>query len=207
MEALKANRGFRDTKGATLSVDPETKRFELSQYAALEDLDPDRLVAMVEDFATTLTTVRGKLNGISQAKWDMRRMLGDLGHDVESSVFTICDTFRFLRGFLVRGARMCYTMNHLIETSESHGGNMTTVTIHAEDAFATALRAYADRLGKSVNQAVKDLLSPVLGLHRDNASERVNQWKAVYGCIPKKEADFVRKAIAAQHVIDEEMWK
>jgi len=28
---------------------------------------------------------------ISQAKWDQRRMLGDLGHDVESSVFTICD--------------------------------------------------------------------------------------------------------------------
>ena len=27
----------------------------------------------------------------SQAKWDMRRMLGDLGHDVLSSVFTICD--------------------------------------------------------------------------------------------------------------------
>lgn len=27
----------------------------------------------------------------SQAKWDMRRMLGDLGHDVVSSVFTICD--------------------------------------------------------------------------------------------------------------------
>ena len=25
----------------------------------------------------------------SQAKWDMRRMLGDLGHDIESSVFTI----------------------------------------------------------------------------------------------------------------------
>ena len=28
---------------------------------------------------------------ISQAKWDVRRMLGDLGHDVESAVFTICD--------------------------------------------------------------------------------------------------------------------
>ncbi len=27
----------------------------------------------------------------SQAKWDLRRMLGDLGHDVESAVFTICD--------------------------------------------------------------------------------------------------------------------
>lgn len=84
---------------------------------------------------------------------------------------------------------------------------MTTVTIHAEDAFATALREYAGRLGKSVNQAVKDLLSPILGLHRDNAPVRVNQWKAVYGCIPKKEADFIRKAIAEQHVIDEEMWR
>ena len=84
---------------------------------------------------------------------------------------------------------------------------MTTVTIHAEDPCATALRACADRLGKSVNQAVKDLLSPVLGLHSCNSSNRVNQWKAVYGCIPKKEADFVRKAIAAQHTIDEEMWK
>ena len=31
-------------------------------------------------------------------------------------------------------------MNHLIETKESYGGNMTTVTIHAEDAFAAALR-------------------------------------------------------------------
>ena len=27
----------------------------------------------------------------SQAKWDLRRMLGDLGQDVESAVFTICD--------------------------------------------------------------------------------------------------------------------
>lgn len=28
---------------------------------------------------------------ISQAKWNLRRMLGDLGHDVKSSVFTVCD--------------------------------------------------------------------------------------------------------------------
>ena len=85
---------------------------------------------------------------------------------------------------------------------------MTTVTIHAEDAFATALREYANRLGKSVNQAVKDLLSPVLGLCcKADAFDRANRWKAVYGCIPKREADSVRKAIAAQHSIDEEMWR
>ena len=57
-------------------MDPETKRFELSQYAALEDLDPDRLVAMVEDFATTLTTVRGKLNGTSLADADGENLSG-----------------------------------------------------------------------------------------------------------------------------------
>jgi len=28
---------------------------------------------------------------LSQAKWDLRRMLGDLGHDVETSLFTIID--------------------------------------------------------------------------------------------------------------------
>ena len=30
-------------------------------------------------------------NELSQAKWDLRRMLGDLGHDVRSSLFTIID--------------------------------------------------------------------------------------------------------------------
>ena len=84
---------------------------------------------------------------------------------------------------------------------------MTTVTIHADDSFATALREYADRLGKSVNQAVKDLLSPVLGLCKADASDRVNRWKTVYGCIPKREADVVRKAIAAHLSIGEEMWR
>lgn len=28
---------------------------------------------------------------LSQAKWDVRRMLGDLGHDIETSIFTIID--------------------------------------------------------------------------------------------------------------------
>ena len=63
LEALKANRGFRDTKGSTLSVDPETNRFELSRYAFLEGLDPDRFVAIIEDFATALVDVRAKIEG------------------------------------------------------------------------------------------------------------------------------------------------
>ena len=63
LEALKANRGFRDTKGSTLSVNPETNRFELSRYAFLEGLDPDRFVAIIEDFATALVDVRAKIEG------------------------------------------------------------------------------------------------------------------------------------------------
>ena len=76
LEALSANRGFKDTKGATLSVDPETRRFELSQYSALEDLDPDKFVAMVEDFATTLVHVREKLDGASLAGADGESLTG-----------------------------------------------------------------------------------------------------------------------------------
>ena len=33
------------------------------------------------------------------------------------------------------------------------------------------------------------------------------QLESVYGSVSKEEADFVRKSIAEQHVIDEEMWK
>ena len=35
---------------------------------------------------------------ISQAKWDMRRMLGDYVHEIPSSVFTICDYYHPGRG-------------------------------------------------------------------------------------------------------------
>ena len=61
LAALEANKGFKDTSGATLSVDPETHRFELSRYAFLEDLDPDKFIEIVEKFATTLVAVREKL--------------------------------------------------------------------------------------------------------------------------------------------------
>lgn len=78
LEALKANRGFRDTKGSTLSVDPETKRFELSRYAFLEGLDPDKFVAIIEDFATALVDVRARLEGASldQSPGDAAASLG-----------------------------------------------------------------------------------------------------------------------------------
>ena len=61
LAALEANKGFKDTKGATLSVDAETNRFELSQYAFLENLEPDAFVAMIERFAASLVGLREKI--------------------------------------------------------------------------------------------------------------------------------------------------
>ena len=61
LAALESNKGFKDTNGATLSVDPETRRFELSRYAFLEYLNPDTFIEMIEQFATTLVSVREKL--------------------------------------------------------------------------------------------------------------------------------------------------
>jgi hypothetical protein len=79
------------------------------------EFNPDKSYTNVEDLKATLarystkarmrqgengcpseTTTKFALSNhpwteASQAKWDLRRMLGDLGHDVESSIFTICD--------------------------------------------------------------------------------------------------------------------
>lgn len=37
---------------------------------------------------------------------------------------------------------------------------MNTMTIHADDAYAMALRAYAERIGKSISQTVQILTAP-----------------------------------------------
>lgn len=78
LEALKANRGFKGTKGSTLSVDPETKRFALTRYAILKDLTPDKLVAIVENFATALVDLRERLDG-ANLSGDLEQVSESLG--------------------------------------------------------------------------------------------------------------------------------
>ena len=80
LEALKANCGFKGTKGSTLSVDPETMRFELTRYAVLEDLDPEKFIAIVEDFATALVNLRDRLDG-AHLSGDAEQMAESLGMD------------------------------------------------------------------------------------------------------------------------------
>ena len=66
------------------------------QKAVLAKYNPKAKLRQGENGCPSEMATKFALSGIpwseySQAKWDMRRMLGDLGHDVESSVFTICD--------------------------------------------------------------------------------------------------------------------
>lgn len=79
---------------------------------------------------------------------------------------------------------------------------MMTMTIHADDAFAEALRAHASSSGKSVNQTVKDLLAPILGLVKKHKGNADNSFMKFCGVLPKDAAADMNKAIKAQRKID-----
>ena len=84
---------------------------------------------------------------------------------------------------------------------------MTTMTIHADDIFAEALRAYARRSRKSINQTVKDLLAPILGIVKKRSGDADNPFMKFCGVLPKGTAADLDKAIANQRRIDPEMWR
>ena len=79
---------------------------------------------------------------------------------------------------------------------------MPTMTIHADDLFAEALREYARRSRKSVNQTVKDLLSPILGIAKKHTDDKDNPFMKFCGVLPKEDGVDIETAINAQRVID-----
>ena len=83
---------------------------------------------------------------------------------------------------------------------------MSTITIHAEDYLAVALREHAERLGKSVNMAAKEILAGALGLvHKPK--RKVPSFMKCAGILSSAAADELRAAQANFSRIDEEMWK
>ena len=76
---------------------PESSYVEVEkQKAVLAKYNPNARMWQGENGCPSEMALKFALSRISwseysQAKWDMRRMLGDLGHDVPSSVYTICD--------------------------------------------------------------------------------------------------------------------
>ena len=85
------------SNGETAEPAPESSYENVEkQKAVLAKYNPKAKLRQGENGCPSEMATRFALSNIpwseySQAKWDMRRMLGDLGHDVESSVFTICD--------------------------------------------------------------------------------------------------------------------
>lgn len=84
---------------------------------------------------------------------------------------------------------------------------MTTMTIHADDDFAAALRTYASECGKSINQTIKDLLAPILGLVNREVVDDDNPFMRFCGILDGKDGKELKKSLAAQRIVDAEMWK
>jgi hypothetical protein len=81
------------------------------------------------------------------------------------------------------------------------------MTIHVDDIFAEALRSRARDMGISVNKAVKEMLSPMLGLAKVEVPESDNPFMKFCGILPKGEGARLRASVAAQRTIDKEMWE
>ena len=84
---------------------------------------------------------------------------------------------------------------------------MTPMTIHADEAFAEALREQAHKSGKSIDQTVKDLLAPILGLVKKKTTDADNPFMKLCGVLPHGAGVEMNKAMNAQRRIDVEMWK
>ena len=72
------------------------------------------------EMATRFALSRIPWSEYSQAKWDMRRMLGDLGHDVESSVFTICDFNHKGREINLKGLLRADARHNLVSVKRAY---------------------------------------------------------------------------------------
>lgn len=83
------------------------------------------------------------------------------------------------------------------------------LTFRAEPDFIEAIRAYADKLGVSVNSALREAIAPVVGFARKTHTPQKARNDLARFCGTLKNVDCtelerVQKAFSA---IDEDMWK
>ena len=83
---------------------------------------------------------------------------------------------------------------------------MSTITIHAEDYIAVALREHADKVGKSVNMAAKEILVAALGLVA-KPKRRTPSFMKCAGMLSHEAAEELRAAQVEFSRVDKEMWR
>lgn len=82
---------------------------------------------------------------------------------------------------------------------------MTTLTLHADDYLADAVRAAADDAGRSINVFLKDLIAASLGL--SGRPRKVPAFMNVKHRLTKKGSLEIRSVQDSFSKVDEDMWK
>ena len=80
---------------------------------------------------------------------------------------------------------------------------MTTMTIHADDYLAEAIRAAADNAGRSINVFLKDIIGSALGV----SGRRPPPFMKVAHRVSAAGARELRSVQGAFSKVDEALWK
>lgn len=83
------------------------------------------------------------------------------------------------------------------------------LTFRAEPRFIDALKAYADELGVSVNNAMKEIIAPVIGLGKKLRTSDAprNDLAKFCGCLKDIDCKNLEEALADSRKIDKELWQ
>jgi len=84
---------------------------------------------------------------------------------------------------------------------------MTTMTIHADDALANAIRAAAADAGQSVNKFIQATMGAALGLFKSRKARPRPDFMDIGIGISKEGYEELMSVQKDFEVIDEEMWK
>ena len=99
------------------------------------------------EMATRFALSKVSWSEYSQAKWDMRRMLGDLGHDVESSVFTICDFNHAGREINLKGLLRADEDRNVIAVKRAYYAVQNVVSVFDDTLTRVKGSCFADGFG------------------------------------------------------------
>ncbi len=86
---------------------------------------------------------------------------------------------------------------------------MEALTFRAEPEFVMALKDYVDRLGISVNAALKEIVAPVIGVSKRLRTSRRprNNIARIRGTLTKDDLAPIVAVQGGFSKIDEDMWK
>ena len=83
----------------------------------------------------------------------------------------------------------------------------TALTFRAESDFIDAIRLYSEKVGLSINAALKEIIAPVIGFARRRTNIQRNNLASFCGALKDVDCSELESAQTAFSEIDAEMWK